>query len=135
MATVSDTRYRKPDYRKKVERLLLDYPILKLAVDEVELPSCTPMYEERTSPAYSGYHSTTEKCAIRMADKKLQIKRIDRALEVLSIDEREMVELRYFKLSYPTDEIICEQLGWSKRSYYRVKARTLRKLALALNLI
>jgi ArpU family phage transcriptional regulator len=135
MAPVPAKRYKKPDYRKKVERMLREYPILKLAIEEEQIPSCTPLYEERTSSAYSEYNSMTEKYAVRMADKKLQVKKLEKALQVLNLDERELVKTRYFDLAVLTDEAICEKLGWSKRSYYRIKRNALNKIALAMNLL
>lgn len=135
MARVPVKRYKKPDYRKQVEKLLRDYPILKLAIEEEQITSCTPVYEERTSPAYSEYNSMTEKYAVRIADKKLQVKKVEKALQVLNLDEKELIKMRYFDLAVLTDEAICEKLGWSKRSYYRIKSRSIQKIAIALNLL
>ncbi|AUS07413.1 hypothetical protein C1X05_00095 [Laceyella sacchari] len=127
--------WRKPEYRKQVERILRDYPILKLAIEEEQLPSYIPVYQEKTSPLYSEYNSMTEKYAIRLADKKLQIMRIERALQALNSEERMIIEMRYFDLSRPTDNMVCIKLEWNKRTYYRLKNEALRKLALTLNII
>jgi hypothetical protein len=49
-------KYKKPSYRRKVERILREYPILKAAIENERqlereglgnlFPSCTPLYEE-----------------------------------------------------------------------------------------
>lgn len=135
MATVPAKKYKKPDYWRQVERLLRDYPILKLAIEEDQIPSCTPIYEEKTSPEYSEYNSVTEKYAIRMAEKRIKVNKIEKALKVLTSDERKIIEMRYFSMNQPTDYTVCIELNWSKRTYYRVKKDAIRKLALFLNII
>ncbi|OYD06111.1 hypothetical protein CHM34_18085 [Paludifilum halophilum] len=136
--------YRKPTYRKEVERILKEYPVLKVAVEteqEAEkagaglYPSCTSSYEERVSGGYSEYQSSTERYGIRRASKQLKLRRIDQALLALDIDERLLVEERYFDQANPSDAIVYDCLGWSKRNYYRVKSRAFKKLAFALNLL
>jgi ArpU family phage transcriptional regulator len=135
---------KKPSYRKQVERLLWEYPILKAAVENEQqlereglsdlFPSCNPLYEESVSRGYSDYQSTTERYAIIRATK-IRLQQIERALAVLNLDERFLIEKRYLDQSPVDDMIVCDELGWSKRTYYRIKRRALDKLAIALNLI
>jgi ArpU family phage transcriptional regulator len=130
--------YRKPTYKKLVERILREYPILKKSIDEVEpylYPSCTTIYEERIGHAYREYTSSTEKYGIRKAEKKIQVAQIEKALEVLSSDELKLVEARYFYINVLSDSLVYDRLGWSKRNYYRIKSQAICKIALALNLI
>ncbi|WP_212772317.1 ArpU family phage packaging/lysis transcriptional regulator [Polycladomyces abyssicola] len=54
---------------------------------------------------------------------------------MLNLDERFLIENRYLNQSPVDDMIVCDELGWSKRTYYRIKKRALYKLAMALNLI
>ncbi|OYD06119.1 ArpU family phage packaging/lysis transcriptional regulator [Paludifilum halophilum] len=139
MEALKETTYRKPSYRKQVERLLRDYPVLKIAVENGEskdlFPSCTPMYEERVSGGHKEYQSTTERYGVRRANKQLQVKRIEKALAILDLDERYLIEERYMKLSPPLDQEIQIRFSWSESTYRRIKRRALRKLAVALNIL
>jgi len=138
-------KYKKPSYRRQVERLLREYPVLKAAIENERqlereglgnlFPSCTPLYEESVSRAYSEYQSTTERYAIIRATKMVRLQKIERALAVLDLDERFLIEKRYLDQSPADDRFVCDELGWSLRTYYRIKKRALNKLAMALNLI
>lgn len=138
--------YRKPSYRKRVEKILLEYPILKESM-EIEqrlereglgdlLPSLTSAYGERIG-GYSEYRSDTEKFGIMRANKWARIKVIESALQVLNLDERYLIEERYFdtERQLVTDITVYESLGWSPRHYYRVKNQAMRKLAMVLNVV
>ncbi|MBN2909140.1 DUF1492 domain-containing protein [Polycladomyces sp. WAk] len=138
-------KYKKPSYRRQVEHLLREYPVLKAAIENERqlereglgnlFPTCTPMYEESVSRGHSEYQSTTERYAIIRATKMVRLQQIERALLVLNLDERYLIEKRYMDQSPADDMIVCDELGWSKRTYYRIKRRALDKLAIALNLI
>jgi ArpU family phage transcriptional regulator len=137
-------KYKKPSYRRQVERLLREYPVLKAAIENERqlereglgnlFPSCTPLYES-VSGGYSEYQSTTERYAIIRATKMVRLQQIERALLVLNLDERYLIEKRYLDQTPADDMFVCDELGWSKRTYYRIKKRALDKLAMALNLI
>lgn len=134
---------RKPSYRRRVERILKNYPIIKAAVELQQqeeaagygdFPACIASYEERVSAGYSEYNSSTERYGIWRATKYLELQRIEMALMVLDFDERFLIEERYFDRSGPSDSVVYDRLGWSKRHYYRVKARAIKKLAVVLGL-
>ncbi|MDQ0418478.1 ArpU family phage transcriptional regulator [Croceifilum oryzae] len=128
---------RKPSYRKEVERRLRKYPILKVAVEDLkyQYPSCTSHYGEPMHGGQKEYISSTEKYAVQRAEKEMELKRIEQALKILNEDERQLVEERYFTRMRKNDEIVCDRIGWSKRSYYRVKKEAIDKVAYTLNLI
>jgi len=138
-------KYKKPPYRRKVERILREYPVLKAAIENERqlereglgnlFPSCTPIYEESVSRGYSEYQSITERYAIIRADNSIRLQQIERALSVLDLDERFLIEKRYIDPSPADDRFVCDELGWSLRTYYRIKKRALYKLAMALNFI
>ncbi|MCH5586296.1 hypothetical protein MK805_15240 [Shimazuella sp. AN120528] len=131
-------QYRKPAYKKIVERMLREYPILKKSIVEYEsyhYPSCITVYEERIGRSYNEYLSSTEQYGIRRADKQMKVRSVEQALKVLSIEERKLIEERYFDLNTPSDGMIYERLGWSKRNYYRIKKGALYTLATFLNFI
>lgn len=135
---------RKPAYRRKVERILKNYPILKAAVELQQkedaaglgdFPPCIASYEERVSAGYSEYRSSTERYGIKRATMYIELQRIEAALMALDFDERFLIEGRYFDRSGYNDSVVYDRLGWSKRHYYRVKARAIKKLALVLGLL
>jgi ArpU family phage transcriptional regulator len=130
--------HRRPSYKKVVEHILREYPILKESIAEYErdhYPSCTTVYEERIGRTYNEYISSTEQFVVRKADKELQVRRIEQALKILSIKEKKLIEVRYFDQNDPIDYAVCQQLGCSRSDYYRVKKRAIHKLALAMNII
>ena len=135
---------RKPTYRRKVERILKNYPILKAAVELQQkedaaglgdFPPCIASYEERVSAGYSEYRSSTERYGIKRATKQIELQRIERAVEILDLDERLLIQERYMTIPCPRDKELQERLCWSERNYRRIKAAAIRKLAGALNLI
>lgn len=137
-------RNYKPTYRKEVERILKEYPVLKIAVEADQAaeeagaglyPSCTSSYEERVSGGYSEYRSSTERYGIKRASKQLKLRWIEKALMVLDFDERFLVEERYMTLPNPRDKELQLRFSWSERQYRRIKAEAIRKLAVALNIL
>lgn len=145
MGAVAEAReYRKPSYRRKVERILSQYPLLKAAIEIEEkyedigagyYPSCISSYEERASGGKREYQSTTEKYGINRANKYIQIKRIERALMSLKLDERLLIEKRFLEETKNTDINVYSQFGWSERQYYRIKDQAMLKLAIALGVL
>jgi ArpU family phage transcriptional regulator len=134
----TERKYWSPSYKKIVECILREYPILKESIVEYErdhYPSCTTVYEERIGRTYSEYISSTEQFGIRKADKELKVRRTEQALKILSEKEKRLIEVRYFDQNDPIDYAVCQQLGWSRSDYYRVKKRAIQKLALAMNII
>jgi hypothetical protein len=109
-----ERKHRRPVYKKLVEHILREYPILKESIAEYErdhYPSCTTVYEERIGRTYNEYISSTEQFGVRRADKQLQVRRTENALQILSVKERELIKLRYFSRNDPLDSFVCDQLG------------------------
>ena len=126
-------RYTKP-YRKQVERLLREYPRIKIRLKLArEYPSCVPVYgSERVQGGCLA--SSTESYAIEQVEMELMVNRIETALGVLNLDERLLIEQRYFDPAIYSDSVIYDRLGWSKRTYYRLKSSAIEKLAFVLDL-
>lgn len=126
--------YTKPSYRKQVERLLREYPRIKIRLKLArEYPSCVPNYGvERVAGGRIG--SITEDYAVDWADDEIEVKRIEAALGVLNLDERLLIEQRYFDPAIYSDSVIYDRMGWSKRTYYRIKQAALEKLAFVLDM-
>ncbi|MCS1351168.1 ArpU family phage packaging/lysis transcriptional regulator [Mechercharimyces sp. CAU 1602] len=132
---------KKPVHRRKVEELLKNYRTWKATLQmEEEFPSCTPVYEERTSPGYSAYVSTTEQYGIRRTEQRerlewmeVEVKRIERSLAVLDIDERLVLEERY--MQNRLDKEVQARLMWSESTYRRIKKEAMRKMAVMLGVV
>jgi ArpU family phage transcriptional regulator len=60
--------------------------------------------------------------------------RVDKAVNRLSKREKEIITKRYLEEEDAYDYIICGEIGMSKRSYERTKARAIYKLAFMLRL-
>lgn len=133
----------KAKYVRQTERALYEYAVLKVALENEEelekkglgnlFPSMIASYED--SPRGSVISNPTETWGMRRAEKSLKIKQINRAMGILSSEERQIIECKYFDNSQPSDMRVCDLLNWPERSYYRIKDRALRKIATALNII
>lgn len=136
-------KWKKPVYRKLVEKMLRDYPAMKEAIQDREmidlLPSCVPVYgEEMISSGNSPFASSTERYGIKRAERRsweryLWVQKIEKAMILLDGDERMVIEKTYFDGLCAV--MVCYQLNMSERSYRRIKSRAIEKIALVLNLI
>lgn len=124
--------WKKPRYRKSVEKLLSDYIPLKKSLQGWDLfPSCVPVYGE-DGFLTSSTGSSTERYGIKRVERRKKIQQIEKALSALNEDEMEVISKTYFEeLSVIT---VCEELKVSPATYRRIKARAIDKIALALNL-
>jgi RinA family phage transcriptional activator len=134
--------WKKPQYRKEVEKWLRDYPYLKESIEDREMidlfPSCVPVYGEENFGGGGGFSSSTERYGIKRAErhsweKQLWVQRIERALATLDEDERAVIEKSYFD-GLPAI-VVCRHLRMSEATCRRIKARAIEKVALVLNLI
>lgn len=125
----------KQKYVRVVERILYSYPSyvagLENELDEL-FPSATSSYEE--SIRGSDISKPTENYGIKRAEKELRVRQMNRALDALNQDERELVERKYFS-SNPSDEQVMFDMQISNNRYYKLKDQALRKVATALNVI
>jgi hypothetical protein len=122
-------KWTKPKYIKEVEISLYQYPLIKKISQEADFPSCTPMYDERTSPVFSEYSSTTEKYGVRRADNRLLVERIERGLNLLSPTQRTIIEACYFRPSFPGVIEFAQRHGLSRAGYHRLKKEALQIIA------
>lgn len=131
----------KSDFRK-VEKILYNYNIIKMTIRnlteeverlKVEYEGYSPIgYEERTSQTYKITSSVENEIIsrekkIKELDKSLLsnkriISMIDNGMEILTSDERKLVELRYFTRENLGWEQIGMKLGYSG-DYCRTKIR------------
>lgn len=125
----------KAQYMRQTERVLYEYPFMLLAVEETkdDLPSITAGYDDM--PKGTTISNPTESYGIKRAEKYLKIRKIDKAMDCLSEDERELIKRKYFDTTQPSDETVFSELHWNHKIYYKLKDRAIRKVAIALNII
>lgn len=133
----------KKSYVRATERVLYEYPFLLVGQENEEelekkglgnlFPSMVASYDDM--PRGGGISKPTENWAMKRAEKSIKIMQIQRALGMLSPDERMMIEAKYFDTTQPSDLIVYEELRWNHKTYYKIKDRAIRKMAIALNII
>ncbi|WP_339063582.1 ArpU family phage packaging/lysis transcriptional regulator [Tepidibacillus marianensis] len=98
----------------------------------------TPSYAPRFHGNTYAIGKPAEDVAVWNSDNEKRIvetsERVERAVNRLSKKEKEIVIKRYLEDDEAYDYLICHELGMSERSYRRVKARAMYKLAFMLKL-
>lgn len=133
----------KSKYVRQTERALYEYSSLKVALQNEEelereglgnlFPSLVPAYEE--SLGGGTISNPTESWGMKRAEKHIKVRQINRALSILSKDERDLIESKYLTSYQPSDVRAMDDLKISHANYYRIKDRAIRKIATALNII
>jgi len=124
--------------RDKVEAALEKYKIMLLMDPEELEPKITASFRLAPSAPTNTFHSTTEDTAVRRIDqeekRRKYIKRIMNAVNRLNYLERSIIVKRYLEDDAVYDYEIYNELGFSERKYYRIKARAFYKLAFILRI-
>lgn len=98
----------------------------------------TPSYEPRFHGQTNKTSDPAAECAIWNANEEERIRmltdRVEQALNRLSPTQREIIRRRYLEHEDALDYIISGEMGLSKRTYEREKARAFYLLALMLRL-
>ena len=120
----------------KAEKLLDQYRLYLLQVPDDFLPKVTPTYSIVPPSITNEFHSSTEEAALKRLDWEIQrdkfLKRIQRAVNRLSQRERQIIVMLYMQPEEMYDYEVYAEMDLSQRSYYRVKAKALYRLAFAL---
>ncbi|QDK69067.1 ArpU family transcriptional regulator [Bacillus halotolerans] len=120
----------------KAEKLLDQYRLYLLQVPDDFLPKVTPTYSTVPPSITNEFHSSTEEAALKRLDWEIQrdkfLKRIQRAVNRLSQRERQIIVMLYMQSEEMYDYEVYAEMGMSQRSYYRVQAKALYRLAFAL---
>ncbi|KAB2337750.1 ArpU family transcriptional regulator [Cytobacillus depressus] len=124
--------------KQAVEAALEKYRFYLLTVPEEQLPKVTVSYSI-VPPAFSNeFHSSTESVVIDKMDfereREEYIERIRKAVNRLNYKEREIIIKRYLEDEEIFDYELYNEIGYSERRYYRLKARIFYKLALLLKI-
>lgn len=135
------------NYFKETEKLLYNYPALKLklAQDEEDLENGLLVPKERSKdiicPSMNnnyGPHDPLSQAERYIAERKAsmertkrEIQRIERALETIQDDPYyDIIPLKYWDLMPPIE--IAERLNCDERTFYRHKNRLVNKLKVVL---
>lgn len=120
----------------KAEKLLDQYRLYLLQVPDDFLPKVTPTYSIVPPSITNEFHSSTEEAALKRLDWEIQrdkfLKKIQRAVNRLSQRERQIIVMLYMQPEEMYDYEVYAEMDLSQRSYYRVKAKALYRLAFAL---
>lgn len=120
------------DIKKKVENDLREYPFLLIAIDAGGLgyPTNYEIVKDIKHPS-TMKGSFVEDCVIDEEHNKKKVDKITRALSLLDIVEKEIVEECYFRNTYTNKEIM-RNMCMSKAKFYKIKNYSLRKIAISL---
>lgn len=122
--------------QKAIENILRKYRTYQLTTPEDLLPKVTSNYT-LNMPSYSGgFHSKVENAAIRNVEHYKQakafIERFNHAFYKLTQKERQIIVMACLEETPLYNYQISKKLHISERTFYRIKAQALYKLALAL---
>ncbi|KRF58768.1 ArpU family transcriptional regulator [Bacillus sp. Soil745] len=124
--------------RDAVESALEKYRFYLLTIPEERLPKVTATYSLAASAPSNQFHSSTETAVINKVDyerKRVEyIETIRKAVNRLNFKEREIIIKRYLCEDEVYDYEIYNNIGYSERRYYRLKARIFYKLAFILRI-
>ncbi|MCM3353184.1 ArpU family transcriptional regulator [Bacillus halotolerans] len=122
--------------KAKAEQLLDQYRLYLLQVPDDFLPKVTPAYSIVPPSITNEFYSSTEENAIKRLDWEIErnrfLKRIQKAVNRLSLKERQVIVMLYMQQDEMYDYEVYAEMGLSQRSFYRVKAKALYRLAFAL---
>jgi ArpU family phage transcriptional regulator len=124
--------------KKAVEAAFEKYRFYLLTIPEERLPKLTATYSLVPPTNTNEFHSTTEDIAIKNMDfereRDAYIEWVRRAVNRLAPEEREIIVKRYLQDEEIFDYEIYNEIGYSERRYYRLKARIFYKLAFLLRI-
>lgn len=124
--------------KNAVDRELEKYRMYLLMDPEDNEPKITSQFKLVASAPSNLFHSTTEDAAIKRVDleKKRRdfIQKMQRAVNRLAYQEREVMIKRYLTDNEVYDYEVYNDMGISERKYYRIKSRAFYKLALILRI-
>ena len=127
-----------------VERKLYDYPANKQIIRDYEAQREAILHRTKENdgqPRGSGIGKPTEATAIQLAllEQRVRcesfwIRAIEDTMELLSDEDKMLVQLKYFE-GYLTNEGIMLRMGMSKKRFYRMREEIITKFARRMTLI
>jgi ArpU family phage transcriptional regulator len=124
--------------KKAVEAALEKYRMY-LLMEPLDYDTKITQSFSATPPSNTNeFHSKTESLVVKKLDQEKAridyLKRIRLAVSRLSRDERLVINKRYLNEEDVFDYEVFNEIGFSERKYYRVKARAFYKLAFILRI-
>jgi len=129
---------------KFVERKLYDYPANKQIIRDYEAQREAILHRTKDNdgqPRGSGIGKPTETTAIQLAllEQRVRcesfwIRAIEDTMELLSDEDKMLVQLKYFE-GYLTNDGIMLKMGMSKKRFYRMRDEIITKFARRMTLI
>lgn len=124
--------------RKRVEEYIETALMWRNTAAVRKETAMTPNYAVRDYSSNSGVSKPVEDAAISNADVDMEMKQqwelLQRALNILRPDERQIIELRYLETQPVYDYEVYNKLGMSERTYIRAKQRAIKTIGMALNI-
>ncbi|WP_121614773.1 ArpU family phage packaging/lysis transcriptional regulator [Virgibacillus halodenitrificans] len=124
--------------KTSVESALEKYKMFLLMDPEDYQPKITSSFSLVPPTLNNEFHSSTEETAIKRIDderkRREYITKIQKAVNRLAYQERTVIINRYLKEDEIYDYEVYNELGYSERKYYRIKARAFYKLAFILRI-
>ena len=127
-----------------VERKLYDYPANKQIIRDYEAQREAILHRTKENdgqPRGSGIGKPTEATAIQLAllEQRVRcesfwIRAIEDTMELLSDEDKMLVQLKYFE-GYLTNDGIMLKMGMSKKRFYRMRDEIITKFARRMTLI
>lgn len=122
--------------KRNVESALEKYQVMLLMNPKEIEPKITSAFKLVTVSPGNEFHSTTEDAAIKRIDMEnaieKHISKMQRAVNRLTFQERELIIRRYFSKEDVFDYQTYSELGYSESKYYRIKSDAFYKLAFIL---
>ncbi|MCD5324761.1 MULTISPECIES: ArpU family phage packaging/lysis transcriptional regulator [Pontibacillus] len=129
-------KINRPKTKERVEAALEKYRMYKLMEPLDASTKITSSFKEVPSSSGFGSHSKTEEAAVEKIDKEAErdvyMRRIERALKRLNRKESAVITKRYMQEDDVFDYETYNDLGFSERTYYRIKGDAFYKLAFIL---
>lgn len=143
MEQLSERKLTRQEF-KFVERKLYDYPANKQIIRDYEAQREAILHRTKDNdgqPRGSGIGKPTETTAIQLAllEQRVRcesfwIRAIEDTMELLSDEDKMLVQLKYFE-GYLTNDGIMLKMGMSKKRFYRMRDEIITKFARRMALI
>ncbi len=143
MEQLSERKLTRQEF-KFVERKLYDYPANKQIIRDYEAQREAILHRTKDNdgqPRGSGIGKPTETTAIQLAllEQRVRcesfwVRAIEDTMELLSDEDKMLVQLKYFE-GYLTNDGIMLKMGMSKKRFYRMRDEIITKFARRMALI
>lgn len=143
MEQLSERKLTRQEF-KFVERKLYDYPANKQIIRDYEAQREAILHRTKDNdgqPRGSGIGKPTETTAIQLAllEQRVRcesfwIRAIEDTMELLSDEDKMLVQLKYFE-GYLTNDGIMLKMGIERNRFYRMRAEIITKFAKRMALI